>query len=289
MMSRSAMLCAALSVIVHLGGLAVAMDGQEITVAGGAAGPARLGNSFQDIAAGSAVSAPQPIALQPVPAAAVPVAVPNRAAPVADPVDPDPVAFHATPTVVAAVTPTQTIAGIAPVNALVASQDTVRPRPRPEPEPQPQRPTSAADSVAPTVAPRPEGAAATPPPAASPGPAEAERRGVTEGIAQGASDTGDAGKAASADAGNAAASNYPGAVMRKINRTRKPRVGARGTAIVGFEIAPDGGLVAVQLLRSSGEAAVDAAALDHLRRAAPFPAPPAGATRRFQVEYVSRG
>jgi protein TonB len=77
--------------------------------------------------------------------------------------------------------------------------------------------------------------------------------------------------------------------MRKISRTRKPKVGARGTAVVGFEIAASGALASVRILRSSGHEALDAAATDHLRRAAPFPAPPAGAQRRFQIVYESRG
>lgn len=132
---------------------------------------------------------------------------------------------------------------------------------------------------------------ARPPPPVDPPQAVAalpERRGVADGaeVAEATVPTTEAGN--SAEAGNAAATNYPGAVMRKISRTRKPRVGMRGTAIVGFEVAGNGGLAGVQVLQSSGAAEIDAAAVEHLRRAAPFPPPPAGAERRFQVAYDSR-
>lgn len=132
---------------------------------------------------------------------------------------------------------------------------------------------------------------ARPPPPVDPPQAVAalpERRGVADGAeaAKATVPTTEAGN--SAEAGNAAATNYPGAVMRKISRTRKPRVGMRGTAIVGFEVAGNGGLAGVQVLQSSGAAEIDAAAVEHLRRAAPFPPPPAGAERRFQVAYDSR-
>lgn len=92
-----------------------------------------------------------------------------------------------------------------------------------------------------------------------------------------------AGQGRSQEAGNAAASNYPGLVMRKISGVPRPRVGARGTAVVAFTIAPGGGLSAVSVARSSGSARLDRAALAVIRRAAPFPAPPSGARRSFSI------
>lgn len=183
------------------------------------------------------------------------------------------------------VTPIETIIAIEPVNVAAASADTVRPRPRlaepPEdvrnPEPKRAPDSGSADTGAGS------------PPEASRGAAETERRCVADGVAEGVSENAGARKSAAEEAGNAAASNYPGTVKRKINRPRKPRVGAQGTAIVGFDIGPDVSLASATILRSSGESAIDQAALDHLRRAAPFQAPPAGAQRRFQLEYVSRG
>ena len=58
---------------------------------------------------------------------------------------------------------------------------------------------------------------------------------------------------------------------------RKPRGGAAsGTAVVKFTVNAGGALVALSLARSSGNAALDAAALESVRRAAPMPAPPDG-------------
>ncbi|MEM9240256.1 MAG: energy transducer TonB [Pseudomonadota bacterium] len=93
----------------------------------------------------------------------------------------------------------------------------------------------------------------------------------------------------STTAGNAAASNYPGQVMRKLNRVPKPRVGSRGTVVVNFVIAASGGLSGVSVVRSSGSARLDQAALQVVRRAAPFPRPPAGAKRSFQISIKGQG
>lgn len=90
------------------------------------------------------------------------------------------------------------------------------------------------------------------------------------------------------NAGNAAASNYPGKVYAKIRRTRQRAAGGRGTVRVRFAIGGNGGLAGVSVASSSGSAAVDRAAVDHIRRAAPFPAPPPGAQRRFVIPIEIR-
>lgn len=84
--------------------------------------------------------------------------------------------------------------------------------------------------------------------------------------------------------GNAAAGNYPSKVMRKIARVRKPRVGQKGAAVVTFTVASDGRLGSVSLARSSGSGQVDKAALNVVRKAAPFPPPPSGARRSFSIK-----
>lgn len=304
-MTRAAMICAAVSVIAHIVGVAVMTGGEVIEMAGAAPAQARLGNSFQDIAAGSVAAAPEPNGDGAVSVVQDAVVAPNLPAEVTPPIvaataTPSPAVqtsaeapvVSSTPTdadtrlpqtpsaSIIPVIPTETIAGKEPVSVSAATDDTVRPHPRPEPKEEtsaqpPERSTAEDGDVSPL--------------AASPGAAEAERRGVAEGVETGASNDVGSGTGATTEAGNAVASNYPGAVMRKINRTRKPRVGVQGTATVGFKIAANGTLAGVQILQSSGENAIDQAALDHLRRAAPFPAPPAGAQRKFQVEYVSRG
>ncbi|KHQ53833.1 energy transducer TonB family protein [Mameliella alba] len=88
--------------------------------------------------------------------------------------------------------------------------------------------------------------------------------------------------------GNAAASNYPGLVMRKLSRAGRPRVNARGTAVVAFSISSGGGLASLSLARSSGSSALDRAALGVVRSAAPFPQPPNGARRSFSIQIQGR-
>jgi periplasmic protein TonB len=281
---RALAVCGGLSLLAHLSALAALDQPEAAMIPGGAPSvEARLGNSFQDIASGSAtpVPAPDPTlpvgpdAMTPSPATDMASATMSVARPPAADMPPDlaskappaaPIA-PATAEALPPVAPDSRLTGIEPVaEATPALPDAVRPRPRPDP--------------APKAAAKPESAA---------GAATEERRGTAEGAETGTADTAATAKAPAQAAGNAEAANYPGLVMKQISRTRKPRVGARGTAILGFEIGTDGSLGAVRVLRSSGEAAVDAAAVDHLRRAAPFPPPPTGADRRFQIEYVSKG
>ncbi|MFP4405629.1 energy transducer TonB, partial [Rhodosalinus sp.] len=92
----------------------------------------------------------------------------------------------------------------------------------------------------------------------------------------------------SRETGNAAASNYPGEVMRKLSRVRRPSVSARGAAVVTFRIAPGGALAGVSIARSSGSTRLDRAALAMVQRAAPFPPPPRGAQRSFSIEIAGR-
>jgi protein TonB len=335
---RGAMVFGALSVLAHLGGAMMLSEPDAIEIAGTAPAAARLGNSFADVAVGSAVSVPGPATAAPAPPAAAPDPVPDAALmPVAPPPEtvaaalPPPLAPTAAaalplprapapaaesvsppPSVAAAVAvegpselvetlpavppatllspPPAALAPAPPLATVSAAEPgtSMNTSPRPRPRPWPETATRADPPSEP--APKLK-AKAKPEPAsgAAAGAAEAERKGVAEGTEKGSSEE-VAGKTASTDeGGNAAASNYPGTVMRKISRTKKPKVGAQGTAVVGFEIAASGDLAGVRLLRSSGEPAIDAAAMDHLRRAAPFPAPPAGAQRRFQITYESRG
>lgn len=91
-------------------------------------------------------------------------------------------------------------------------------------------------------------------------------------------------KGRSREAGNAAVSNYPGKVYSKLRRSlRYPsqarRQGVRGEVHVRFTVSSSGGVGSVRVARSSGSSILDQAALDTVRRAAPFPAIPAGAGR----------
>lgn len=94
------------------------------------------------------------------------------------------------------------------------------------------------------------------------------------------------GKAAAS--GNAAVSNYPGKVMRKISRVSRPRSTTRGSVVVAFTIASSGGLSGLSVAKSSGNAKLDQLALGVIRKAAPFPKPPAGARRSFSITIKGR-
>lgn len=89
-------------------------------------------------------------------------------------------------------------------------------------------------------------------------------------------------------AGNAAASNYAGLVMRQLSRAGKPRVNARGSAMIAFTIGGNGGVASVSVVQSSGSAALDQAALRLVRGAGPFPKPPGRARRSFTVQVKGR-
>lgn len=76
----------------------------------------------------------------------------------------------------------------------------------------------------------------------------------------------------------------PGAVARwqkrlvaHLNRHKRfPRDAPAGAATVGFTIGRRGQVLAVSLLKSAGDAALDAEAVAMVRRADPVPAPPKG-------------
>ncbi|WP_394178917.1 energy transducer TonB [Yoonia maritima] len=89
-------------------------------------------------------------------------------------------------------------------------------------------------------------------------------------------------------ASNAAVTNYPGQVMRRISRVRRPRSRENGAAKVAFSIGANGSLASVQIARSSGSASLDQMAMQVVQRAAPFTPPPPGARTRFQVEITTR-
>lgn len=89
-------------------------------------------------------------------------------------------------------------------------------------------------------------------------------------------------------AGGQAAARYGDRVMRQIAKLRRQKAPERGVVTVGFEIAADGGLRRVAVVSSSGSAALDQVAVDHIRRAAPFPPPPEGAATRFAFEFVGK-
>lgn len=89
---------------------------------------------------------------------------------------------------------------------------------------------------------------------------------------------------AAVQAARQAAAAYPNAVMRRISRTRRENTRLRGVAVVAFRVGSGGQLISVGIARSSGSDELDRIAVDHVRRAAPFPPPPPGAQTSFNVQ-----
>lgn len=358
-----------LSAALHAGGLSAVREREEAQIAGGApTSVARLGNSFQDVAAGVTTAevaeefteTPEPPVLEtetalnrairpeiPVmeppspPQAAVPeqptqaeiapaeMARPVPVAPSAPPPPPSRVEAEApdllaldipksvlpdAPTLIASLPakPAPTLAPQTPVLTAqpVRPQETVRPKPldvaKPEPlaEPTPPQiiealpqPDDEAVQVSRRPPPRPERiktrktvqAAPKPKPQPRGTAAQNQVRGEVEGQKQATANQSSNRQAArAAAAGNAAVTNYPGQVMRRITRLRRPSTRSRGTATIAFTVSASGGLASARVARSSGAADLDNAALTLVRRAAPFPPPPPGARRSFQIGIKGR-
>lgn len=262
----------ALSGALHAAGLLiVAAPPQRIAVAGGGTPDiAAIGAAFEDFVAGAVPVTPaaQP-AVAPaqrslaLPASAVAdLAVPDLAVPVTpDPSTSAPVATGATP--VTAPQPAPDITRALPDTAPATS---LRPIARPAPQ-----------TAQPAAPPRPTGNADTD-----------AARGSSQAQAQGQAVASGAAPAPDSTGGQAAAAAYPGQVLRQITRLRPQRAPARGIVLVRFAIAASGALADVSVAQSSGSAALDRLALDHIRRAAPFPAPPAGAQMAFSFEFLGR-
>ncbi|NKX45139.1 energy transducer TonB family protein [Roseicyclus persicicus] len=118
-------------------------------------------------------------------------------------------------------------------------------------------------------------AAEPPAPASAPQPARVAAgtgTGATQGSAAPA-----AAPALSAGQQQSLMSQWGGQIMARIERAR-PRVRGEGQVLLALRVARDGQLAALSVSRSSGDPALDAAALDAVRRAGRFPAAPAGLT-----------
>jgi len=83
----------------------------------------------------------------------------------------------------------------------------------------------------------------------------------------------------SRQAGNAAVSNYPGKVLQKLRRALPRRSSGKGEVYISFRVSANGSVGSIRIARSSGSPALDSAALETVRRAAPFPPIPAEAGR----------
>lgn len=82
--------------------------------------------------------------------------------------------------------------------------------------------------------------------------------------------------AKSKDGGDKAKSNYRGRVQAKLQRAKRAPKGAKRKKLAGvvafsFVISPSGSVSSIRLRKSSGNALLDQAALDMIRRASPMP------------------
>lgn len=294
-------------------------DSEDVAVAGGArAEIAVLGNAFQDmVAAGTTGDAVEPVAMetetvQPVDAEQVSEPVDDTTQPIeaepaaettADPVTLHPTEVTTTPAnqspvqpeavtkPVEAVTEGVAIAAVQPSNAETRDSAAIAPSNSETVEPLEQPDVPVMPEAAPRPTPRPQQVATAKPPApkkqqrAGSGgkAAQDSRRGSADGRKQAQSaKSGDAGR--TREAGNAAVSNYPGKVYAKLRRSlrypseaRRKRI--RGEVHVRFTVSRSGSVGSVRLARSSGSPILDKAALETVRRAAPFPAIPPAAGR----------
>jgi protein TonB len=144
-----------------------------------------------------------------------------------------------------------------------------------------------------TPRPQPRIARPEPPPrAAPPAPqgsaAQTARAGDARGAAQGNATRTQQGDRGQASSDGQAVGHYPQLVNRHLSRLRRPNTRFDGAAVVAFTVAGNGGLAGVSIMRTSGNAEFDRLALAHIQRAAPFPPPPAGAQRSFNVTVQGR-
>lgn len=291
----TAMLALSGSILLHGAGLLALSETPSEPLAGGmGSAPPLLGDSFADLAQGmaEAVAATQvhaasrPDALTPVTSGAakvVPLAPEGLA-----PVSAKEAAATEQAEAIAAIRPQPTAPvqqeaarQTAPAPVLKAAPEplafTETPSPRQKPKPRPEQ----------KDAPKEVAKDRAKPPAAK-GGETAARKGSTGGSTTAKATTAQGQKAKAESAGAAASASYGNAVMRKISRTRKKSTSLRGTAVVSFSVGANGQLANVSIARSSGHAELDRLGLDHIRRAAPFPAPPQGANTRFSVEFTGR-
>ncbi|MFW5641889.1 MAG: TonB family protein, partial [Roseicyclus sp.] len=117
---------------------------------------------------------------------------------------------------------------------------------------------------------------------------ETTRAGDTQGAAEGTATRTQQGAGGQSASDGRAAAQYPQLVNRHLSRLRRPNARFDGMAVVAFTIAANGGLASLSVARSSGNAEFDRLALAHVQRAAPFPPPPGGAQRSYNVTVRGR-
>jgi len=110
------------------------------------------------------------------------------------------------------------------------------------------------------------------------------RRGDADGSKDGRSTGKNKGAKQNSAGGNSSITNYPGKIVSKLRRAlRYPAAarsqGLRGEVQVSFTVSASGGVGGIRVVSSSGSPVLDKAAVETVRRAAPFPPIPDGAGR----------
>ncbi len=167
----------------------------------------------------------------------------------------------------------------------------VLPKPAPSPAPKAQRDPRTTETPKPAKLVKAETAAA----AAAPVPASVtaldDRRAPTPIPAAFASPVPAPPAAKSpAPTEDAALRAYQEQVWRMIMARRPPGARLTGGAMVGFHLMADGAPCDIEIVRTSGDPMLDRLAVHTVRRAGPFPKPPAGvdASTRFQIWFRIR-
>ncbi|WP_439527401.1 TonB family protein [Pannonibacter sp.] len=213
--------------------------------------------------AAAPVILPEPLAADPTATLALAATVPSAPA-AQQPAEP-------VSAVAAAVAPAP-LASVAPVEAVKPVPEPAQPKPaKPEPKkadaPKPKKATKAPAASAKAKAPAP--------------PAQGGAGGQSNVTAL----AGGAGRIGTGDAeGNSDVTNYPGLISRALRRALYYPPSAKrrrltGETLVSFVVAKGGSASSIRVARSSGVPELDEAALETVRRAAPFPAIPSAARR----------
>jgi TonB family protein len=244
---------------------------------------------------------PPPVAEAPPP----PPVVEPSAPPVAESPPSPPVAEPSPPPVAEAPPPPVVEPSPPPVAEKPPPKPVVEPTSRPAPPASPAlprvtkpMPTAASPATA-RVAKPPPPERPTPPRVAKPTPPEKISPRISREPAESSRSASRATKLASLPPQSAPAASsaevaaYQGEVLGRIAAQKHYPEAARerapqGVAIVRFSIAASGQLAGASLSKSAGDPLLDAEALATIRRASPFPPPPAGAPRNLSAPLSYR-
>jgi len=106
------------------------------------------------------------------------------------------------------------------------------------------------------------------------------RKASRKGAAPSRAASGSAPSSGRVSASPGAAINYAAVVRARVASRKPSGPGRRGTVVVTFGVSASGGLAFAGISRSSGDSGLDRSVLTAVRSAAPFPAPPSGASTR---------